>query len=106
MKRGEIWWIELSPLFGGKVGKMQPAIILSNNTFNKIMSRIQVIPMTTRIGTHYPTEVYLEVEGKPYKAMIDQLATINTFRLKSKIGQVSEPTLLEIERALKIQLDL
>ncbi len=106
MRRGEVWWIDCNPSVGGETQKIRPAIIVSNDAANKSLNRVQVVPTTSNTAKCFPCEAYVEVDGKISKAMADQIATVSKLRLKTKIGNISEENLLDIERAIKIQLDL
>lgn len=106
MHRGEIWWVDFNPSVGGETQKTRPAIIVSNDAFNKVMNRVQVVPTTSNTSKCFPCEAYVEVDGKISKAMADQLATVSKLRLKIRIGQISEQNMFDVERAIKIQLDL
>lgn len=106
MLRGEVWWVDFNPSVGGETQKTRPAIIVSNNAFNKLMNRVQVVPTTSNTSKCYPCEAYIEVNGKLSKAMADQLATVSKIRLKTKIGHISEQNMFDLERAIKTQLDL
>src|SRR5829696_2736958 len=106
MHRGEVWWVDFNPSVGEEIQKMRPAVIVSNNASNKVLNRVQVIPATSNTTKCFPCEAYIEINGKMSKALADQIATVSKLRLKNKIGKVSEQNMLEIERAIKIQLDL
>jgi mRNA interferase MazF len=106
MRRGEVWWIDFNPSVGGETHKVRPAIIISNDAANKILNRVQVVPITSNITKCYPCEAFVEIEGKLNKAMADQLATVSKLRLKSKIGRVADDHIMAVENAVKIQLDL
>lgn len=106
MQRGEVWWVDFNPSIGGEVQKIRPAIIVSNNASNQVMNRLQVVPITSSIKKCYPCEAYIEVNGKLSKAMADQLATVSKIRLKKKIGKISIDNMYDIERAIRVQLDL
>jgi mRNA interferase MazF len=93
-------------LGGGETKKARPAIIISNDAANKVMNRLQVVPVTSNTSKCYPCEAYVEIAGKLSKAMADQLATVSKLRFKTKVGQVSEQNMQEVERAIKIQLGL
>lgn len=106
MQRGEVWWVDFNPSVGGEIQKVRPAIIVSNDASNKVLNRVQVVPITSNTTKCFPCEAYVEVGGKISKAMADQLATISKIRLKTKIGNISAQNMLDVERAIKVQLDL
>lgn len=106
MKRGEVWWVDFNSSIGGKTQKVRPAVIISNNAFNKVMNRVQVVPVTSSTTKCYTCEAYVEINGKMSKAMADQLATVSKLRLKSVVGHLSEQSMFEVERAIKTQLEL
>jgi mRNA interferase MazF len=106
MLRGEVWWVDFNPSIGGESQKVRPAIIVSNNASNKILNRVQVVPATSNTAKCFQCEAYVEVDGKISKAMADQLATVSKLRLKKRIGKISEQNMFDIERAIKVQLDL
>lgn len=106
MLRGEVWWVDFNPSIGGEAQKVRPAVIMSNDASNKAMNRVQVVPVTSNTSKCFPCEAYIEIEGKLSKAMADQISTVSKLRLKNKIGRISEQNILEVERAIKIQLDL
>lgn len=106
MHRGEVWWVDFNPSIGGEIQKVRPAIIISNDSSNEVLNRVQVIPTTSNTTKCFPCEAYVEVNGKISKAMADQLATVSKLRLKTKIGEVSMQNMLDVERAIKVQLDL
>src|ERR1700730_6550656 len=103
MQRGDVWWVDFNPSVGGEIQKIRPAIIVSNDAFNKVMNRVQVVPITSNTSKCYPCEAYVEIDGKISKAMADQLATISKLRLKTRIGQISEQNMFDVERAIKTQ---
>ena len=106
MLRGEVWWVNFDPSMGGEIQKIRPAVIVSNNVFNEIMNRVQVVPLTSSVERCYPCEAYVVVEGRKSKAMTDQLVTVSKLRFKTKMGQISPQHLEDVENAIKIQLAL
>lgn len=106
MRRGEVWWVNFEPSLGGEIKKTRPAIIVSNDSSNKYMNRVQVVPTTGNTGKLYPCEAYITVQDKKSKAMADQIMTVSKKRLLDKIGIIPEEELMDIERILKIQLGL
>jgi len=106
MRRGEIWWVCYDPLQGTEIQKTRPSVIVSADDSNDILSRVQVVPVTSNTKKFYPSESPVIVGGKKGKAMANQLRTVDKFRLKSRIGKLSEREMADIEKAIKTQLEL
>ena len=106
MRRREVWWINFDSSVGGEIQKKRPAVIVSNDASNKFLNRLQVVPLTGRTDRLYPSEALVTFEGKPSKAMADQLATVSKERLFKRAGILSQEDMCKIEEAIKIQLDI
>jgi mRNA interferase MazF len=102
----EIWWVNFDPSVGQEVKKRRPAVIISNDLSNKYLKRYQVLPLSSQIKKLYPSEVIIEIDGKKSKAMADQLTTVSELRFLNKIGDVKAVEMEEIERIIRLQLDL
>ncbi|NJN68339.1 MAG: type II toxin-antitoxin system PemK/MazF family toxin [Chloroflexaceae bacterium] len=106
MKRGEVWWVNFDPSVGGEIKKERPAVIVSESLINKILNRVQVVPLTSKMGTLYPNQAYVVFNGVQHKAMADQLTTVSKLRLIRFAGSISKSDLKQVEQAIKFQLDL
>ena len=106
MKRGEVWWVNFDPSGGGEIKKQRPAVILSNDVSNKYLNRVQVVPLSSQIDKLYPSEAYVQFGRKHAKALADQLTTVSKLRLVKRAGHLSKADVEQVERAVKVQLDL
>ncbi|MBC8506037.1 MAG: type II toxin-antitoxin system PemK/MazF family toxin [Anaerolineales bacterium] len=106
MKRGEVWWVNFDPSVGGEIRKRRPAVIVSNDAANRYLNRLQVIPLTSKIGRVYPSEAVVLVRGKQNKAMADQLTTVSKQRVLDRDAEISSTDMQKVERAVKIQLGM
>ena len=77
-----------------------------NNSSNQFLNRIQVIPLTSNVSRCYANEALVDLNGKPSKAMADQLTTISELRLLNRAGSTSKDEMLAVEMAIKLQLDI
>ncbi len=106
MKRGEVWWVEFDPSVGSEIRKTRPAVIVSNDSANRNLARVIVIPITTNTSRQYPGEALISVAGKPGKAMADQLIAADKARLKTLLGLLSKEDMLKVEDAIQVQLGM
>ena len=60
MKRGDVWWVNFEPAVGGEVRKQRPAVIVSNDSANKHLNRLQVVPLTTTVDRLWAVEKSLK----------------------------------------------
>lgn len=106
MRRGEAWWVNFDPSVGGEIREKRPAVIISNDAANKHLNRVQVVPLTTRVGRVYPSEAVVMLEDRQSKAMADQLTTVSKQRLVNRAGRLTHADMRKVEYAVKIQLGL
>lgn len=106
MKRGEVWWVNFDPSVGGEIKKQRPAVIISNDAANKHLNRVQVVPMTTKIGRVYPSEAVVTPDNRQNKAMADQITTVSKQRFIDRAGRLTDADMRKIEHVVKVQLGL
>lgn len=106
MKRTEVWWVDFDPSIGGEIQKLRPAIIVSNNTANRLLNRLQVVPVSSQVQILYPGEAYVTLNGQQRKALADQITTVSKLRVRNQLGQLSSTDMADVEQAMKVQLGL
>jgi len=106
MQRGDVWWVNFDPSLGGEIRKIRPAVIISNDAANRNLSRVQVVPLTSKTGRLYPCEAYVELNGQTSKAMADQITTVSKQRLTRRIGTLSSDDMAGVDHVIRLQLAL
>ena len=108
--RGDIFIANLDPTIGKEIQKTRPVIIVSNDIGNNHSNLVTVVPVTSqRLQKTYPYEVLLpESTGllKPSKAKANQVRTLDKSRLTKKVGRLNAKTIVELNLALRVHLDL
>jgi mRNA interferase MazF len=106
MRRGDLWWVALDPAIGGELRKTRPAVIISNDRWNAVGNRVQIVPVTSQTRRVEPSEALVNVDGHLSKAVADQLRTIDKRRLRGHIGRLTDVEMKAVEQAVRYQLDL
>jgi mRNA interferase MazF len=104
--RGDVWLVSFDPSIGGKIQKTRPAIILSNDTANALLNRVQVVPLSSQVNRLYPAEAYVSLNGERRKTMADQIATVSKLRLQRRLGALSADDLAALIRVVCMQLGI
>jgi len=106
IRRGEVWWVSFDRSRGGEIQKTRPAVVLSNDAANHALNRVEVVPVSSQTAKIYPGEARISVDGRPGKAMADQIATASKERLKTRLGTLSSEDLRSVESAVRFHLGL
>jgi len=83
-----------------------PAVVLSNDTANAVLNRIQVVPISSQVDRLYPAEAAILLNGEPRKPMADQISTVSKRRLQRRLGALGKEDLDAVLRAVRLQLGL
>ena len=105
MNRGEIWWMDFDGT-AGEMRKRRPAVIVSSDRANRVLNRVQVVPLTSKTHRVYAGEAIVTLHGSPRKALGTQVTTAAKERLLNHAGVLSAADLKRVEAALRIQLAL
>ena len=109
IKRGELYYADLSPVIGSEQGGVRPVLVIQNNVGNKYSPTVIVSAITSQINkAKIPTHIELSSKDfglpKDSVVLLEQLRTIDKKRLKEKIGEVSDDKMQCVDNALLISL--
>ena len=111
VKRGDIFYADLSPVVGSEQGGIRPVLIVQNDVGNKYSPTVIAAAITSQKDkSKLPTHIALHSQdcglSKDSVVLLEQVRTIDKKRLKDKVCHLDGPILKKIEDALKISLEL
>ena len=111
IKRGDIYYADLSPVIGSEQGGVRPVLIVQNDIGNKYSPTVIAAAITSQQGkTELPT--HIEVNGdscglaKDSVVLLEQVRTIDKRRLKEKMGALPNSDMNKINNAISISMGL
>lgn len=112
IKRGDMYYADLSPVVGSEQGGIRPVLIIQNDTGNKHSPTVIAAAITSQIGKNkLPTHIEISPDESGLKSesvvLTEQIRTIDKSRLKEKIGHIENENLInEINEALGVSFGL
>ncbi|HOK62941.1 MAG TPA: type II toxin-antitoxin system PemK/MazF family toxin [Soehngenia sp.] len=111
VKRGEIYYADLSPVVGSEQGGVRPILIIQNDVGNKYSPTVIVAAITSQINkARLPTHVEITAQDfglpKDSVVLLEQIRTIDKKRLREKVGKFDDEMMKKIDEALKISVGL
>lgn len=111
VKRGDIYYADLSPVVGSEQGGVRPVLIIQNDIGNKYSPTVIATAITSQINkTKMPTHIELDANeyglSKDSVVLAEQIRTIDKRRLKEKIGHLDEQLMNRVNEALEISFGL
>jgi mRNA interferase MazF len=111
VKRGDIYYADLSPVIGSEQGGIRPVLILQNDIGNKYSPTVIIAAITSQINkAKLPTHVEISSEeyglNKDSVILLEQIRTIDKRRLKDKIGHISDELMHQVDDSLMVSLGL
>lgn len=108
VKRGELYYADLSPVIGSEQGGVRPVLVVQNDTGNKYSPTVIAAAVTSKIGkARLPTHIELPCAfglAKNSVILLEQIRTIDKKRLMSRIGELPPTTMRRVNRAILISL--
>ncbi len=111
IKRGELYYADLSPVVGSEQGGIRPVLVVQNDVGNKFSPTIIAAAVTSKINkAKLPTHIELPCNSyglnKDSVILLEQLRTLDKRRLREKIGELSFDTMNKVDKAILISLGL
>lgn len=108
--RGDIYYADLSPVIGSEQGGIRPVLIVQNNIGNKYSPTVIIAVLTSKTKRKLPTHISINSgEGNITKdsiVLLEQIRTIDKFRLQKYVGSVTQETMNQVDRAMLVSLGL
>lgn len=111
IKRGDIYYADLSPVIGSEQGGVRPVLVVQNDVGNKYSPTVIAAAVTSQINkAKMPTHIEIKADeyglAKDSVILLEQVRTIDKKRLKDKIGKLDENLMDRFNEALSISFGL
>ena len=111
VRRGDIFYADLSPVVGSEQGGLRPVLIIQNDVGNRYSPTVIAAAITSRMGkTKLPThiDVYADRVGlsKDSVILLEQIRTLDKRRLREKMGHLDEEVMAEVNTAIAVSFGL
>ena len=111
IRRGDIYYADLSPVVGSEQGGIRPVLVIQNNVGNKHSPTIICAAITSKMNkAKLPT--HIEISTRDYKIvknsviLLEQIRTIYKQRLKEYVCHIDGAMMHKVDRAIKVSLEL
>lgn len=111
IKRGDIFYADLSPVIGSEQGGLRPVLIVQNDVGNKYSPTVIAAAITSKqTKAKLPTHIDISGRGaglsKDSVVLLEQIRTIDKTRLKEKMGHLDDVTMDDVDSAIQISFGI
>ncbi len=111
IKRGEIYYADLSPVIGSEQGGVRPVLIIQNDVGNKYSPTVIAAAITSQHNKNkLPTHISVDADNcglaKDSIVLLEQVRTIDKQRLKEKMGSLDNNSMDMVDKALSVSFGL
>ena len=111
VKRGDIFYADLSPVVGSEQGGIRPVLIVQNDVGNKFSPTVIAAAITSqRYKTDLPTHIKVNADGSGLArdsiVLLEQVRTLDKRRLKERMGNLEARDMQRVDRALSVSLGI
>lgn len=111
VRRGDIYFADLSPVVGSEQGGMRPVLIIQNDTGNRHSPTVIAAAITSQTGkARLPTHISLSAKScglsRDSVILLEQIRTIDKSRLRERMGRLDEPMMNQVDGAIAVSFGL
>ena len=111
VKRGDIFYADLSPVVGSEHGGVRPVLIVQNDTGNRHSPTVSAAAITSQTGkARLPTHISLAAMScglpKDSVVLLEQIRTLDKRRLREHMGRVDETMMKQVDTAIAVSFGL
>ena len=111
VRRGDIYYADLSPVVGSEQGGVRPVLIVQNDTGNRHSPTVIAAAITSQLGkAKLPTHIALAAQGsglpRDSVILLEQIRTLDKHRLRERAGQITPEDQKRVDQALDVSLGL
>ncbi|MBE6684694.1 MAG: type II toxin-antitoxin system PemK/MazF family toxin [Ruminococcaceae bacterium] len=111
IKRGDIFYADLSPVVGSEQGGLRPVLIIQNDIGNRYSPTVIAAAITSRMGkTRLPTHIDIHADrvglAKDSVILLEQIRTLDKRRLKEKMGHLDSAVMSQVNSAIAVSFGL
>ncbi len=111
VKRGDIYYADLSPVVGSEQGGMRPVLIVQNDTGNRHSPTVIAAAITSQTGkARLPTHIELSARNyglsRDSVVLLEQIRTLDKSRLRERMGQLDGATMDRVNSAIAVSFGL
>lgn len=111
VKRGDIYYADLSPVVGSEQGGTRPVLIIQNDTGNRYSPTVIAAAITSQTGkARLPTHISLTGSSyglsKDSIVLLEQIRTIDKRRLREHMGRLDEALMTQVDDAIAVSFGL
>ncbi len=111
VKRGDIYFADLSPVVGSEQGGMRPVLIVQNDTGNRHSPTVIAAAITSQTGkARLPTHITLSAAdcglSRDSVILLEQIRTLDKSRLRERMGRLDDKTMKSVDNAISVSFGL
>ena len=111
VKRGDIYYADLSPVVGSEQGGLRPVLIVQNDTGNKHSPTVIAAAITSQTGkARLPTHIELRAQSygltRDSVVLLEQIRTLDKSRLRERMGKLDAQTMGQVDSAIAVSFGL